>query len=139
MVLHALRTNPAGSKTTPQPGPSSSPLDEVDGEGADEISPAHESIKSDEQRKPPDSISSQTIPKLISVVEIIKREYSKKFVKGGEVGLYQYNYLGTIGDSEDRVGVGCASHNERVRENGPGGIEDERMQVILSVLSGKNQ
>lgn len=46
--------------------------------------------------------STQTIPRLISVVEIIKREYFKSKEPGIQsTGLYQYNHLGFLEESRE--------------------------------------
>jgi hypothetical protein len=73
------------------------------------------------------SASATTIPRLISVVEIIKREY---LVAMGArrspdlVGLYQYNEMGSL---EDRV------ENEREGREESGG---DRVKMITEALSG---
>lgn len=76
--------------------------------------------------------STNVIPRLISVVEIIKREYLKKLdpvlaEQGRLSGLYQYNELGTL---EDRDGEQEAERH---------GTEEERAQRISNALQGRNQ
>ena len=73
------------------------------------------------------SASTTTIPRLISVVEIIKREYlvamnAKRSVD--LVGLYQYNEMGSL---EDQV--------ENERKEGEESVED-RAKMITEALSG---
>jgi len=73
------------------------------------------------------SASTTTIPRLISVVEIIKREYlvamnAKRSVD--LVGLYQYNEMGSL---EDRV--------ENERKEGEESVED-RAKMITEALNG---
>jgi len=73
------------------------------------------------------SVSTTTIPRLISVVEIIKREYlvamnAKRSLD--LVGLYQYNEMGSL---EDQVG------NER--REGEESAED-RATMITEALNG---
>ncbi|CAL1710733.1 unnamed protein product [Somion occarium] len=76
-------------------------------------------------RMPP---SMSTIPRLISVAEIIKREYLKTLSsddaqEGVLTGLHQYNVIGTLPDES------------------PAGAEDpeaERLQAISAALTGKN-
>ncbi|KAL5526020.1 hypothetical protein ACEPAG_7358 [Sanghuangporus baumii] len=70
------------------------------------------------------SSSVLNIPRLISVVEIIKREYFKELAPGSQsTGLYQYNHLGLI--------EGCALD--------PGSQDDERQRQkhIMTALEGK--
>ncbi len=71
------------------------------------------------------------IPRLISVVEIIKREYVKKLdpllaEKGCLSGLHQYNELGTL-DS-----FGEETEDDQVRE-------ERRLDSLASALKGTNQ
>ena len=61
--------------------------------------------------------SPRSIPRLISVAEIIKREYLKTLIPGPESnGLYQYNYLGYVEDSAVTSGLGSATENQREQE-----------------------
>ncbi|KAL5503893.1 hypothetical protein ACEPAH_7964 [Sanghuangporus vaninii] len=70
------------------------------------------------------SSSVLNIPRLISVVEIIKREYFKELAPGSQnTGLYQYNHLGFI--------EGCALHA------GSQDDEDQRQKRIMTALEGK--
>jgi len=70
---------------------------------------------------------SETIPKLISVVEIIKREYFKSLTPGdGVTGLHQYNFLGTIDDWE-----------EHDTNNGDVNDDERRLKEITAALEGK--
>jgi hypothetical protein len=75
------------------------------------------------------SPSTSTIPRLISVVEIIKREYLKTMdAKGAPniVGLYQYNEMGCL---EDEAGKGA---EEEARDQS---VED-RTKMITEALDG---
>lgn len=69
------------------------------------------------------------VPRLVSVVEIIKREYLKKLdlslaEKGCLSGLYQYNELKTF--------------DPPVEEGAPTDPEAERTRSIALALAGKN-
>jgi hypothetical protein len=73
------------------------------------------------------SASSTTIPRLISVVEIIKREYLAAMNARRSpdlVGLYQYNEMGSL---EDRV------EDEREEEEETAG---NRIKMITEALNG---
>ncbi|KAJ3777628.1 hypothetical protein FB446DRAFT_121927 [Lentinula raphanica] len=75
------------------------------------------------------AITLLTTPKLISVVEIIKREYLKDLEKKRStrlVGLHQYNEIGSREDPQGNVAY-------RARET-----DEERAQRIAIVLEGKN-
>jgi len=68
------------------------------------------------------SVSTITIPRLISVVEIIKREYLNALNANRSprlVGLYQYNEMGSLED------------NEREEEE-----EEDRVTMITEALAG---
>ncbi|KAI0794855.1 hypothetical protein C8Q75DRAFT_747748 [Abortiporus biennis] len=82
-----------------------------------------------------DSFTSVTssIPRLVSTVEIIKREYLKiqdiSTAENGAIhGLNQYNELGNLEDITDTVHVGPQREDE----------ERERMNKIVAALKGKN-
>lgn len=71
-----------------------------------------------------------TIPRLVSVVEIIKREYLKTLdgtvAEGGTLsGLHQYNEIGEL----DEAGFGEKAGNE----------EEARLQSLARALHGRNQ
>ncbi|KAI0035501.1 hypothetical protein K488DRAFT_23524, partial [Vararia minispora EC-137] len=68
----------------------------------------------------------QAISKLISVVEIIKRQYLASLVDtGGLVGLHQYNQLGCLEELEDHGAAAAVEMDE-----------DMRAQEITELLSG---
>ena len=74
--------------------------------------------------------SMSTIPRLVSVVEIIKREYVKKLdpalaEKGCLAGLHQYNEVGALEDLSD----------EQDKEQ----TEEDRRAAIIHALQSKNQ
>ena len=74
--------------------------------------------------------SISTIPRLVSVVEIIKREYLKtldpKLAQQGSLsGLHQYNEIGSL-EEEGFV-------------EGSGNEEQDRQEYIVQALSGRNQ
>lgn len=73
--------------------------------------------------------SAANVPRLISVVEIIKREYLRQLdavhqEHGKLTGLYQYNEVGSLPDPEP--------------EEGTADQEAARVQVLTSALQGKN-
>ena len=74
--------------------------------------------------------SMATIPRLVSVVEIIKREYLKTLdpglaERGSLSGLHQYNEIGDIVE---------AGHVEREAD-----AEEERLESLAQALQGRNQ
>ena len=72
------------------------------------------------------------IPRLISVVEIIKREYIKVLQEKRSNrmnGLYQYNEIGTL----EQLGVSVSRSTEEISP------EDARSQQIMEALSGRNK
>ncbi|KAF7307796.1 OPT oligopeptide transporter [Mycena kentingensis (nom. inval.)] len=78
--------------------------------------------------KPPPS--SLTVPRLVSVVEIIKREYVKALpATGGVTGLYQLNEIGILED----LGPEYATEN-RAEDVDP---EEARARAIAAQLNGK--
>ena len=91
------------------------------------------------------SVASTTIPRLISVVEIIKREYLKSRPKARvKLGLWQYNEIGWLEES------GSYGTGEDADEGGGGGSrdmggdsaadgerkEEERANMIIETLEG---
>lgn len=73
------------------------------------------------------SLATTTIPRLISVVEIIKREYIKTLeVKHSPrlLGLHQYNEIGDL----EAIGLGTKTAS-------PG----DRANELMMALEGKNQ
>ncbi|KAJ7185809.1 hypothetical protein C8R46DRAFT_1343002 [Mycena filopes] len=73
--------------------------------------------------------TASTVPRLISVVEIIKREYLKKLElahSSALTGLYQYNEIGTL------EALGLNAGPEPVQP------EDARSEAIVAALQGKN-
>jgi hypothetical protein len=82
--------------------------------------------------RPASSIVSATIPRLISVVEIIKREYLKSRPKARvKVGLWQYNEMAWMQGQEETT----------KEEQGDGEERDKkRARMIIETLEGgKNQ
>lgn len=74
--------------------------------------------------------SMATIPRLVSVVEIIKREYLKtldpaRAEAGLLSGLHQYNELGDLGE---------AGHGESSAD-----AEEDRLESLARALQGRNQ
>lgn len=77
-------------------------------------------IDEDEKKKATDARDSSVanIPRLISVVEIIKREYAKKKEASDDPLLYQYNHISSLEESklantnesmspDEKVGLGA--------------------------------
>ncbi|KAH9969664.1 hypothetical protein BC827DRAFT_22513 [Russula dissimulans] len=82
-----------------------------------------------EEKKRGPSVSTITIPRLISVVEIIKREYLAAMNTNRSpdlVGLYQYNEVGSL---EERV------ENESEKEED---AEDRRKMITEALIGTKN-
>lgn len=74
--------------------------------------------------------STALIPRLVSVVEIIKREYVKKLdpalaERGCLSGLHQYNELGAL--------EGLSGEQEKEP------TDEDRQAAIVHALQGKNQ
>ncbi|KAJ7108724.1 hypothetical protein C8R44DRAFT_884761 [Mycena epipterygia] len=110
IVLHTL---PAPPKSTPA---------SENVEGAEPVQPV----------KNPPSVShtASTVPRLISVVEIIKREYVKKLElehSSTLTGLHQYNEVGTLED------LGLAVTGTEL----PLDADSLRSQEIVAALEGK--
>ncbi|KAJ4476637.1 hypothetical protein J3R30DRAFT_3214602, partial [Lentinula aciculospora] len=90
-----------------------------------------ELVASDAQQEsktaPNVSLSLTTTPRLISVVEIIKREYLKDLEKRRStrlIGLHQYNEIGSL---QDHSGSSFGKETD-----------ESRAQRIVTVLRGKN-
>lgn len=76
------------------------------------------------------SASTTAIPRLITVVEIIKREYSTvmKAKRSPQlVGLFQYNEIGSLEDQAE---------NEKEEEEESAG---DRMKIITEALAGSKR
>ncbi|KAJ7735799.1 hypothetical protein B0H16DRAFT_128410 [Mycena metata] len=77
------------------------------------------------------SHTASTVPRLISVVEIIKREYMKKLElehSSTLTGLYQYNEIGTLED------LGLNIPDPGLPQN----ADSARSEAIVAALQGKN-
>ncbi|KAF5375196.1 hypothetical protein D9758_000029 [Tetrapyrgos nigripes] len=89
-----------------------------------------------------------TTPRLISVVEIIKREYLKSLVQKRSprrIGLHQYNEIGLLDDLQLRDDVNCRGGRGDQQEGNDIGssekdMEQERLrqESIALALEGKN-
>jgi hypothetical protein len=84
--------------------------------------------------------STINIPRLISVGEIIKREYLKAS-RTSRVGLHQYNDVGCLEDLGIQVE---AEHREEAEEGEDDNMrmekaEEERRRQLTEVLAGKRQ
>ncbi|KAH8117754.1 hypothetical protein DFH11DRAFT_1570478 [Phellopilus nigrolimitatus] len=114
LIFHTL---PSSSSTTSDSVLAPSETDHVDEEVDDRLKKQNKTCP-----------TTTNIPRLISVVEIIKREYFKTREPGPQsTGLYQYNTLGSL---EER---GAQSGDD------PTPLEDERRQKkIATVLEGRN-
>jgi hypothetical protein len=81
------------------------------------------------------SHASLTVPRLISVAEIIKREYLNVLQEKRSsrmFGLYQYNQIGTL----EQLGVSVNPSAAAADKPSP---EDLRSLQIIDALRGKNQ
>lgn len=81
------------------------------------------------------SNATTVIPRLVSVVEIIKREYLKSLELKHSTrltGLHQYNELGCLEDLE-------AEDNRMEQDTLQAANEEARVQNIVQALGGKNQ
>jgi hypothetical protein len=101
-------------------------------EPASQVNPETRKISINQQIA---SNASLNIPRLISVSEIIKREYVKVLQEKRSSrmrGLYQYNEIGTL----ERLGV---SVDPGAADTFKGSPEDLRSLQIIEALRGKNQ
>ena len=81
------------------------------------------------------SNASLTVPRLISVAEIIKREYVNNLQEKRSSrmrGLYQYNEIGTL----EQLGVSVTPSTASSDKVSP---EDLRSLQIIDALKGRNQ
>jgi hypothetical protein len=120
LVLHTL---PAAVEKAESEKNERAGVDAGDGNEPQDAPRPPQGINAGGQEKGGLSTSTATIPRLISVVEIIKREY---LVAMGArrspdlVGLYQYNEMGSL---EDQV-----EHEKKE--------EDDRVKMITEALGG---
>jgi hypothetical protein len=84
----------------------------------------------------PPKVSTDTIPKLISVAEIIKREYLKS-CNTRSTGLHQYNQVGCLEDLS--YDWGTASEIQQTAEELEQQAEETRRSELAEVLKGKRQ
>jgi hypothetical protein len=126
-MFHTLPAPPVVVTTTTPTVPQRAP------EAAENVQ-VKKSDKNKEERMHP---STALIPRLVSVVEIIKREYVKMLdpalaEKGALQGLHQYNELGELVTppvpEEDEDAEAREERQER-----------ERREKLMEVLQGKNQ
>ncbi|KAF8958862.1 hypothetical protein BDZ97DRAFT_2046387 [Flammula alnicola] len=83
------------------------------------------------------SIVTSVVPRLISVVEIIKREYIKNLEtkrSSRTIGLHQYNELGTLEELGIVIDRTAGDGQEVIQDS----AEAARSQDILQALGGKN-
>ncbi|KAJ7032014.1 hypothetical protein C8F04DRAFT_1222005 [Mycena alexandri] len=93
--------------------------------------PTAENIEGATANPPSLSHTASTVPRLISVVEIVKREYMKKLElehSSTLTGLYQYNEIGTLED----LGLNIPDPGP------PQDADSARSQAIVAALQGKN-
>ena len=123
LVLHTL---PTAAKTKSQEDKRIE-VDTGDGSEPQDAPKPRQGADVVDQEKRALSASTTTIPRLISVVEIIKREYLVAMNARRSpdlVGLYQYNEMGSL---EDQV--------ETERKEGQESAED-RAKMITGALNG---
>ncbi|KAI5118999.1 hypothetical protein M0805_004409 [Coniferiporia weirii] len=123
LTLHTLPpgslTNVVSVKTA------AAPLDEID---RIEDRSGQQTPQDDLERRNKSCPSTSNIPRLISVVEIIKREYLKtKTPDHSSTGLFQYNRLGILEELESSTGAKSISSEEEHRQN-----------EISAVIEGNN-
>lgn len=99
------------------------------------ISPAKGSNEGGKKPDGPQRLNSSVTlaPRLISVVEIVKREYLRNLATNRSPrlqGLHQYNEIGMLEDKE----VSAAPEEECVT-----GAAEKRSEKIIEALAGKNQ
>ncbi|KAF6763720.1 hypothetical protein DFP72DRAFT_873252 [Ephemerocybe angulata] len=76
--------------------------------------------------------SAALVPRLLTVVEIVKREYLRDLATRRSPrmkGLHQYNEIGTLEDTED---------TKEEKAEGGADEEQERAKKIVEAVSGKN-
>lgn len=126
-----MHTLPPKLKTTDKIEPPDDVASNAGGSGTSDSDDTSEKLlnetvsskKSGPQAKSPNSTAN--IPRLISVSEIIKREYFRK-LPFDSTGLYQYNYLGYLEEDDTAL-----SNLNTLDEN-------DRAEYIAAVLEGKN-
>jgi hypothetical protein len=80
--------------------------------------------------------STVNIPRLVSVAEIVKREYLK-VCRTSQIGLHQYNQVGCLEDVMPTV-ASDEGHEEELEEAFEK-VEDARRRELVEVLGGKRQ
>ncbi|KAJ7468089.1 hypothetical protein FB451DRAFT_1092576 [Mycena latifolia] len=111
IVLHTLPAPPKSTSSTEKPEGAGGPVRPV-------------------KNPPAISPTASTVPRLISVVEIIKREYVKKLELEHSptlIGLHQYNEIGTL----EALGLGAHDADP------PQDAESLRSLEIVAALQGK--
>ncbi|KAG2018696.1 hypothetical protein CC2G_008101 [Coprinopsis cinerea AmutBmut pab1-1] len=96
-----------------------------------------ENVKTGASPKMPPSVT--TVPRLLTVVEIIKREFLKRLAEKRSVrlkGLHQYNEIGILEDLEREEDDAMAVEGEEVSTAEK---EKKRAEKIVQMLSGTNQ
>ncbi|KAJ7068612.1 hypothetical protein C8F01DRAFT_1118738 [Mycena amicta] len=93
--------------------------------------------KSDTTGLPSISQSALLTPRLISVVEIVKREYLKALA-GELTGLYQYNEVGILEELPHPEYAAIARRGQDAVGEEEGDPEKVRAQAIATMLGGKN-
>ncbi|THH11023.1 hypothetical protein EW145_g931 [Phellinidium pouzarii] len=124
LTFHTLPISPLANVSASTPPVTSH--EHVQDESAEAEAASQSGLK--KRNKP--SPSASNIPRLISVIEIIKREYLKTKVPGhghDRTGLFQYNSLGTLGGSESPVDSIWESLDE-----------EHRQRRITAALEGRN-
>ncbi|EAU81639.2 hypothetical protein CC1G_02655 [Coprinopsis cinerea okayama7 len=95
-----------------------------------------ENVKTGASPKMPPSVT--TVPRLLTVVEIIKREFLKRLAEKRSVrlkGLHQYNEIGILEDLEREEDDAMAVEGEEVSTAEK---EKKRAEKIVQMLSGTN-
>jgi hypothetical protein len=148
LVLHTLPASAVPGASVPAPtsaAPSSAPDVHAPASGVPPPSPAFASAlearaeaagalasASGEPKLPKARASTAHLPRLLSVVELVKRTYLQKTTTARE-GLHQYNMLGTLEDLG--VDYGSSTRDGPDAEHGA----DARARELREVLAGKRQ
>ena len=126
-MLHTLPPKPQATKTDNTDAVMDESNSDSEGnQGLDDKDESSFGAKATTVSKAKSPPPTSTIPRLISVVEIIKREYFKA-LPPERTGLYQYNHLGYL--EED---------NEDHSKDATSVAEGDRAAYITAALQGKN-
>jgi hypothetical protein len=95
-------------------------------------------LKDNKPQGPNTRIVTETIPRLVTVVEIIKREFLKNLALKHSprlAGLHQYTEVGCLEDLQDSPETSSFATADEPFDD----LFDERAHEVVKALSGKNQ